>query len=108
MAITTTTSEGLNALLQRLGLDEPVPVVAGTDVLAKPVDIWLAYLVDLLVRLLGCEPAQAFDAITHVPPVATEMGDLDIVIPRLKIPGAQMKSVAADFINGVGQPLQCS
>jgi len=104
MASTTTTAEGLYALLQELGLDVPAPAFAGADILTKPIDIWLAYLADLLVSLLECAPAQAYESIQRVPAIATEMGDLDVVIPRLKIQGAQVKELAADFINKVCQP----
>jgi arginyl-tRNA synthetase len=103
MASPTTTAEGLCAILRELGLDVPVPAFDGADVLGKPIDIWVVYLAELMVRLLECAPAQAYEAIHRVTATATEMGDLDIVMPRLRISPAQIEEWSAIFINKVCQ-----
>ncbi|KAH7202852.1 hypothetical protein BKA60DRAFT_499221 [Fusarium oxysporum] len=84
MACTTNTLRGLNTLLKGLSL-EPMPACASTQALIKPVEIWRAYLTELLSNsnLLDCEAATIQEAISST--TETSLGDLTLILPRLKL-----------------------
>ncbi|KAK5653402.1 hypothetical protein OQA88_8887 [Cercophora sp. LCS_1] len=91
----TQTIEGLTAMLQGLDL-AAIPQFEAADVLRQPIDIFHAYLADVLQNLVGCDAQQAYDAIQ--PANTTGNGDLDIVLPKLKLPGApDLQNLAADL-----------
>ncbi|KAK0642964.1 hypothetical protein B0T16DRAFT_459159 [Cercophora newfieldiana] len=91
----TRTLDGLTALLQGLDLDE-IPTFPSADPLRQPVDIFHAYLAVALQALVGCDAQQAYDSITPANTVGN--GDLDIVLPKLKLPGdPNLQDLAADI-----------
>ncbi|KAK0613225.1 hypothetical protein B0T14DRAFT_569301 [Immersiella caudata] len=91
----TRTLEGLTTLLQGLDLDD-IPTFPSADPLRQPVDIFHAYLAVALQALVGCDAQQAYDSIT--PANAVGNGDLDIVLPKLKLPGdPDLQDLAADL-----------
>jgi hypothetical protein len=94
----TTSLPGLEALLERIGLDVPVPPFPGADILNKPIDIYLSYLADLSSKLLECDADLAFGAVQKVAVDQTGNGDLNIRLPKLKL---QERDVAGELIKGV-------
>ncbi|KAK3343424.1 arginyl-tRNA synthetase [Lasiosphaeria hispida] len=93
---------GLTALLQGLEL-EAIPDFPSADMLRQPIDIFHAYLADVLRQLVGCDPQQAYDAIQ--PANTTGNGDLDIVLPKLKLSGGpDLQDLAADLVKKFPSP----
>lgn len=72
---------GLEARLAGLGLDVPIPIFTGADVLNKPLDIARSYLADTLGKLADCNAAAAHGAIAW--PNNIDNGDLVVILPKL-------------------------
>ncbi|KAK3317762.1 arginyl-tRNA synthetase [Cercophora scortea] len=91
----TTSLDALQGLLEKLGLEDPIPTFAGSDVLSRPLDIFHSYLADILVKITDCEPQVAYDAIQW----ATDMnnGDLAVVVPRLRVKTTDNKELTRDL-----------
>ncbi|KAK1675421.1 arginyl-tRNA synthetase [Colletotrichum godetiae] len=79
----TLSISGLQSSLGKLSLDNPLPSFPVADVLVRPLDIWRSYLATIVAEVAGCEPAVAYEAIQST--AAISMGDLAIILPRLKI-----------------------
>ncbi|KAI9167923.1 putative arginine--tRNA ligase, cytoplasmic [Paramyrothecium foliicola] len=64
---------------------ESTPPSATSEALVRPVEIWRAYLADLIshLGLLSCEAAAIQDAISSTS--ETSLGDLALILPRLKL-----------------------
>ena len=101
----TTSLPGLEAFLASLGVG-PVPSFAAADVLNDPMDLCHSYLAEDFQRLVECDPELVYKAIQ--PPSTTQDGDLDIVLPRLKLPGANPKELAGTLLKQVCRILQHS
>jgi len=100
-SMATETLDGLSALLRGLDLGG-MPQFPSADVLHQPIDIFHVYLADTLQKLVGCDPQHAYEAIQ--PADKTSNGDLDIVLPKLKLPdGPDLHELAADLVKKVGQ-----
>lgn len=98
----TCSVEGLQDLLGRAGLDTPVPVFPGSDILHNIQDVFKAYLADALQKTVPCDRLAAYDAIQ--PPNMTGMGDLVIVSPKLRLEGVEpkaLKGLVADLAQRV-------
>ncbi|KAK3689531.1 arginyl-tRNA synthetase [Podospora appendiculata] len=91
----TTSLDALQGLLENLGLEDPIPPFTSCDVLTRPLDIFHSYLADILVKIAYCEPQVAYDAIQW----ATDMnnGDLDVVVPKLRIKTTDNKELTRDL-----------
>lgn len=97
---TTTSLPGLQAFLAELGLElEPIPSFAAADVLNKPIDIYHSYLAEHFQKLVDCDRGLVYDSIQ--PANATENGDLDVVLPKLKLPGITPKELAGELLKKV-------
>jgi arginyl-tRNA synthetase len=100
----TTSLRGLEAYLTELELG-PIPSFAAADVLNNPIDIYHSYLAESFKPLVECSPDLIYNAIQ--PPSAIGDGDLDIVVPRLKLPGVNPKELAGELLKMVYEFLQC-
>lgn len=85
--------EGIQALLAGLGVESPIPTIEGTDVQNNPIDIYLSYLADTLVRLTECSPQVAFDSIQW----PNDLGDLVVVLPRLRLQAKNPKTLSTEL-----------
>lgn len=85
--------EGIEALLATLGVAGPVPIIEGTDLLNNPIDIYLLYLADTLVKLTECSPRVAYESIQW----PNELGDLVVVLPRLRLQTKNPKALAVEL-----------
>lgn len=85
--------EGIEALLARLGVEDPIPVIEGTDVQNNPIDIYLSYLTDTLVKLTDCSPQVAHGSIQW----PNDLGDLVVILPRLRLPTQNPKALAVEL-----------
>jgi arginyl-tRNA synthetase len=94
----TTSLPGLEALVAEIGLG-PVPFFAAADVLNNPLDIYHSYLAADFQQLVGSDPELVYKAIQ--PPNAIQDGDLDIVLPRLKLSGGNPKELAGELLRQV-------
>ena len=90
---------GLEAFLGELGLG-PIPAFPEADILNDPVDIYHAYVAEHLETLVKCDQDIVYSAIQ--PPHSTVDGDLDVVIPRLKLPGGNPKEQALELMRKAG------
>ena len=98
--MSTKTLDGLTALLQSLGLGAVPEYPASADILHQPIDIFHVYLAEALRELVNCDVQQAFDAIQPANSVGN--GDLDIVLPKLKLAnGPPLQDLAADLTKKV-------
>jgi arginyl-tRNA synthetase len=93
----TTSLPGLDAYVAELGLG-PIPSFAAADVLNNPIDLCHSYLAQHFHQLVERDLDLVYNAIQ--PPSTTADGDLDIVLPRLKLPG-KPKELAGEFIKKV-------
>ena len=95
----TLSSDGLQALLERVGAESPMPSFPLAHTQNSPIDIYLSYLAELLVQLTKCEPQVAYDSI-HWP---NDMGDLVVVLPRLRLKDADPNDLAVELSQKVGR-----
>lgn len=91
----TLTIDGVQDLLRALSLDEGIPSFSGADVQNNPLDIYQAHLADILVHLTSCEPQSAYDSILL--PSVNDIGDLTVVLPRLRLHDFDPEDLAADL-----------
>ncbi|KAH7333040.1 hypothetical protein BKA65DRAFT_553381 [Rhexocercosporidium sp. MPI-PUGE-AT-0058] len=75
----TASLPGLQAFVADIGL-QPIPVFAEADVLNRPIDIYYLYLAERLLAL------------------TIEEGDLDIVLPKLKLDGVKPKELVGELL----------
>ncbi len=90
---------GLQAFVAEIGL-EPIPLFEAADVLNNPIDIYHSYLAEHLQTLIECDPHLVYNSIQ--PSNIIENGDLDIVLPKLKLDGVKPKELAGELLRKVG------
>ena len=91
----TASLPGLENLLANIGLG-PVPYFAAADVLRNPMDLYRSYLAADFQQLVDSDPDLVYKAIQS--PNTIQDGDLDIVLPRLKLPGGSPKELAGELL----------
>ena len=96
----TTSLPGLETFVADLGLG-PLPHFATADILNDPMDLYHSYLAEDFGRLIESDPDLVYKAIQ--PPNTIQDGDLDIVLPRLKLSGGSPKQLAAELLKQVCQ-----
>jgi arginyl-tRNA synthetase len=96
----TVSLSGLQTFVGEIGLD-PIPSFAAADVLNNPIDIYHSYLAEVFGALVECDPDLVYNSIQ--PAGTAGNGDLNIVLPRLKLPGASPKSLAIELLKKVSQ-----
>jgi arginyl-tRNA synthetase len=89
---------GLQALLADIGL-EPIPYFMAADVLNNPIDVYHSYLAEHFQTLVECDRDLVYDSIQ--PANTTGNGDLDIVLPKLKLAGSKPKELAGELLKKV-------
>jgi arginyl-tRNA synthetase len=94
----TTSVPGLEALVADLELG-PIPSFAAANILDNFIDIYHSYLADHFQALVDCNPNIVYDSIQRSN--TTGNGDLDIVLPKLKLPGASPKELAGELTKKV-------
>ena len=94
----TTSLAGLQALVADIGL-QPIPSFTAADVLNNPLDIYHLYLAENFQTLVECEPELVYSSIQLSNTI--ENGDLDIVLPRLKLSGPKPRELAGELIKKV-------
>lgn len=102
----TTSISGLQALVSEIGL-QPIPSSAEpeADILNNPIDIYHGYLAEHLQTLVECDPHLVYNSIQ--PSNTIENGDLDIVLPKLKLNGVSPKDLAGQLLKKVCSFLYC-
>jgi hypothetical protein len=80
----TSTVDELSLQLSRLGVEDELPHVNGTDVLARPMDIFRSHLAGLLATALQCDIDLAYSATSE-----SAQSDLEVRIPKLKLANAE-------------------
>ncbi|SPO04354.1 uncharacterized protein DNG_07039 [Cephalotrichum gorgonifer] len=95
MAVVAPNMAALETQLGSLGLDSPLPDIPTLDVLTKPLDIYRSHLAGLLAAAVGCDISVAYEAITSTSDI--EVGDLAVILPRLKLNAADLGSLATDI-----------
>lgn len=83
----------LQALLGNLGMESPIPLFSSADSQNNPLDIYLSYLANILVRITGCEPQVAYESILW----SDELSDLTVVTPKLRLKDVKPKDLAVDL-----------
>lgn len=84
MAGSTLTIEGLDAILENLGVQTNLPdIIDVAAPLHNPVDIYRLYLSVIVSELLGLDKRTAHNAFLRTPALAK--GDLTLVAPRLRL-----------------------
>jgi arginyl-tRNA synthetase len=89
----TLSSDGLQALLGRVGVESPIPSFPLADIHNN-----LSYLAEILVQLTECAPQVAYDSIQW----PNDMGDLVVVLPRLRLKGVKPNDLAVELTQKVG------
>jgi arginyl-tRNA synthetase len=94
----TVSLPGLQAFVAKIGLD-PIPSFAAADVLHNPIDIYHSYLAEVFRTLVKCDPDLVYSSIQ--PASSAGNGDLDIVLPKLKLSGVSPKELADELLKKV-------
>lgn len=94
----TASLSGLQAFVAESGLD-PIPSFVEADFLNNPIDIYHAYLAEHLQTLVECDSHLVYNSIQ--PSNTIENGDLDIVLPKLKLRDVSPKELAAELLKKV-------
>ncbi|KAJ2907260.1 hypothetical protein MKZ38_006554 [Zalerion maritima] len=100
----TDTLSALEASMSAFGLDDAIPAFPGANVLVKPIDIYQSVIAGMLQKFVESEPGLAYESIQRVPINTMENGDLDVVLPRLKLSGVDSKELAADLLKQFPRP----
>jgi arginyl-tRNA synthetase len=95
----TSSLPGLQALVAQIGL-EPLQTFAKADTLNNPLD-YHSYLAESLQALVECDPDVVYNSIQLSKTI--EDGDLDIVLPKLKLDGIKPKELAFELVKKVSQ-----
>jgi len=90
---------GLQAFIAELGL-EPIPSFTSANILSNPLDIYHSYLAGHFHALVECDADLVYNSIQLSN--TTGNGDLDIVLPKLKLLGANPKDFAGELLKKVG------
>lgn len=90
----------LQTFVKEIGL-EALPCFEPADVLNNPIDIYHSYLAEHLRTLVECDPHVVYSSIQLSKSI--EDGDLDIVLPKLKLDGVKPKELAGELLKKVGQ-----
>jgi len=96
--MTTLTADGLEILLDSLGLEVPISHFPDADVLNKPLDIGRSYLADIFCSLIECDQLVAYNSIQW--PGDIYSGDFTIILPKL-VPGSDPNILAFDLMKRV-------
>jgi arginyl-tRNA synthetase len=94
----TASLPALQAFVAEMEL-EPIPFFAASNVLNNPIDIYHSYLAKHFQTLVECDPDLVYDSIQ--PANTTGNGDLDIVLPKLKLTGTSPKELASELLKKV-------
>lgn len=89
----TRSFDGLQGLLESIGVEETIPSFPLADILQSPMDIYLSFLANALVQLTGCDPLHAWDAIQW----PNDFGDFVVVIPRLRLKDINNEDLASEL-----------
>jgi arginyl-tRNA synthetase len=90
----TCTLPGLEDLLGKLGIHDPILAGPSVDVLTRPCDIYRAHLAVTTSKILDCDIAVPYEAISNSN--SKDNGDLSLVLPKLGLDAAR----ADDIIHG--------
>jgi arginyl-tRNA synthetase len=94
----TLSSDGLQSLLIEVGAESPIPPFQLADIQNSPMGIYLSYLAEILVQLTECAPQVAYESIQW----PNEVGDLVVVVPRLRLKDISANELAVDLKRRVG------
>ncbi|KAK2873796.1 hypothetical protein FQN49_002059 [Arthroderma sp. PD_2] len=89
--------QGLESLLQELGVEIPIPQFTRANVVSSPVDIYRSYVADTIHKLAGCDKEVAYDAVQWAS--AATNADLMLVTARLKLKGINPDQLAQDLVS---------
>lgn len=92
--------DGLQKLLEDVGETGPLPLYDWADVQNSAMDIFVSYLTEYIVQKTGCEGQVAHESIQW----PNELGDLVIVIPRLRLTNSEPRALAAKLAADVSRP----
>ncbi|GAB1309959.1 hypothetical protein MFIFM68171_00169 [Madurella fahalii] len=95
--MSTLTLEGLASLLAGIGAG-PIPSVpesSAAHLLSRPIDIYRAYLADIVEKISGCELTVAYDSLQT--PTTLANGDLVLPVPRLRLKGKKPNEQSVDL-----------
>ena len=90
--------EALQATLTSLRLNVPVPEIEATHVLSNPLDLYRAYLAELVADIAECDLKTAHRSIHW--PNNIDNGDLAVILPKLR-PGAKADALAIELTEKV-------
>ena len=96
----TTEIASLEAQLQKLDVSTPIPRYNAVDFLVNPVDIYRAYLADLVGSIFpDLDPQLVYDSIQWTNNPAH--GDLIVVAPKLRMKGTKPTELVATLASKV-------
>ncbi|RYP92941.1 hypothetical protein DL770_000991 [Monosporascus sp. CRB-9-2] len=87
---------GLEALLEELGLDTPIPDFPQSSPLKSPIDIYRAYLADTASAALQCDRNLTYEAVQSAN--IRDNSDLALVLPKLKLKSDKPKELAKECL----------
>jgi hypothetical protein len=89
----TLSLDGLQALVRGVGIETSIPLFPSADIQNSPMGIYLSYLAEILVQLTECSWQVAYESIQW----PSEMGDLVVVLPRLRLKDVTPDILAVDL-----------
>jgi arginyl-tRNA synthetase len=94
----TLSTDGLQALLDSVGAESPIPSFSSADIQNSPIDIYLSYLAKIIAQLTECEPQVAYESILW----PDDFCDLVVVVPRHRMKDVNSKELAVELNKMVG------
>jgi arginyl-tRNA synthetase len=89
---------GLKSLVEEIGLG-PIPSFEAANILNNFIDIYRSYLAENFQTLIECNSNLIYESIQLSN--ATANGDLDIVLPKLRLPGTNPKELVGELMRKV-------
>ena len=90
----TLSTDGLEAVLGSLGSDGHIPYFHEADLLRDPMSLFVSYLARNLAELTQTEPDLAYGAIQW----PNDEGDLNIILPKLRLKNINPRDLASDLM----------
>lgn len=97
------TVEALNGVLEANGVTRAIPLLEGANINVNPMDIYKSYLAQAIVQSTACDTKVALDAIQF--PNEAGMGDLVLVLPRLKLQESELQGAMEQLRDSTGDLL---
>jgi arginyl-tRNA synthetase len=93
MPLSTCTSEGIRDFLAEVGVAGDIPHFPLADIETSPLSIYTSFIANTIVQLTECSPEAAWASVQK-PNDPNDLGDLAVIVPRLKLKNVKPAELA--------------